>query len=103
MTFDPSSQSAPPAADLADAQAEYDRLSAELEQQRAAGRSGKPEDRSPEEALEHVANLERLVGDALRRLDAARRDAGQPPVDRDEAPISGRDARSDISPESTQS
>lgn len=102
MTFDASRETTPPADDLEDAQAEYDRLSAELEAQRAAGRSGSSADRSPEEAREHEMNLQRLVGDALRRLDAARRDAGQKPVDRGDAPISGRDARSDISSQATE-
>jgi hypothetical protein len=102
MTFDAARQTAPPADDLPDAQAEYDRLSGELEAQRAAGRSGTDADRSPEEAREHEANLERLVGYALRRLDADRRDAGQEPVDPDQALISRSDAGSDISPESTE-
>ncbi|MCW2603417.1 MAG: hypothetical protein JWN61_1552 [Pseudonocardiales bacterium] len=102
MTFDASRETAPPADDLAAAQAEYDRLAGELEALRSAGHAGTEQDRSPEEAREHEVNVQRLVGDALRRLDAARRDAGQDPVDRDDAPISGRDARSDLSAESTE-
>jgi hypothetical protein len=101
MTFNASGETSPPADDLGDAQAEYDRLTAELEAQRAGHPDGTG-DRSPEEAREHEINLQRLVGDALRRLDAARRDAGQEPVDRAAAPISGRDARSDIAAESTE-
>lgn len=102
MTFDASRETARPAADLAAAHAEYDRLTGELESHRAAGRSGTNPGRSPEEAREYDANLERLIGDALRRLDAALRDAGLEPVDRNTVPISEHDAGSDISAESTQ-
>jgi hypothetical protein len=102
MTNDPAfTEPDRPADDLSDAQAEYDRLAAELEALRGAGSGGTADDRTPEEAREHEVNLQRLLGDALRRLDAARRDAGLEPEDRAEVPIDRGDARSDIASSTT--
>lgn len=98
MTIDASSASGPEGERVA-AQQEYDRLSAELEQLRAGGTA---EDRTAEEQRDHEMELERLLADAVRRLDAANRATGAAPVDRGAAPVTSEEAHSDLSPDASR-